>query len=80
MPAGRGTVTRKIATSLGVGQSTATEYLKRAERSGLSWPLPDGVTDADLERRLFEPQGGTTRRDSCPRTGRRSIASSGARV
>ena len=61
-----GLSTRKIASSLGVGQSTVTEYLKRAERSGLSWPLPDGVTDADLERRLFEPQGGTTRRGLVP--------------
>ena len=57
-----GLSTRKSASSLGVGQSTVTEYLKRAERSGLTWPLPDGVTDADLERRMFEPQGGKTRR------------------
>ena len=61
-----GLSTRKIASSLEVGQSTVTEYLKRAERSGLSWPLPDGVADADLERRLFEPQGGTTRRGLVP--------------
>lgn len=61
-----GLSTRKIASSLGVGQSTVTEYLKRAERSGLSWPLPDGVTDADIERRLFEPQDGTTRRGLVP--------------
>ncbi|SFQ00124.1 Transposase [Tranquillimonas alkanivorans] len=57
-----GLSTRKIASSLGVGQSTVSEYLKRAERSGLSWPIPADVTDADLQRRLFEPQGGKTRR------------------
>ena len=32
--------TRKIAASLRIGQSTASEYLKRAERAGLCWPLP----------------------------------------
>jgi len=43
-----GLTTRKIAASLGIGQTTASEYLKRAERAGLSWPLPDGVSEADL--------------------------------
>lgn len=57
-----GLSTRKIAVSLGIGQSTASEYLERAERAGLSWPLPDGMDDADLERRLFQPAGGETRR------------------
>ena len=32
-----GLSTRKIATSLGVGQSTANEYLKRIERAALTW-------------------------------------------
>ena len=53
--------TRKIAASLGVSQSTASEYVKRLERTGLSWPLPDDLTDAELERRLFHPAGGETR-------------------
>jgi transposase len=57
-----GLSTRKIAASLGAGQSTVSEYLKRAERAGLSWPLPEGVTDGDLERRLFHAHGGETRR------------------
>ena len=57
-----GLTTRKIAASLGLGQTTVSEYLKRAERAGLSWPLPDGVSEADLEQRLFRPIGGETRR------------------
>jgi transposase len=57
-----GLSTRKIAASLSVGQTTVGEYLKRAERAGLSWPLPAGMSDADLERWLFEPSGGRTRR------------------
>jgi len=57
-----GLSTRKIAASLSVGQSTIWDYLKRADRAGLSWPLPPGATDADIERRLFAPTGGQTRR------------------
>ena len=57
-----GLSTRKIAASLSVGQSSVAEYLKRAERAGLGWPLPAGVSEAELERRLFAPTGGTTRR------------------
>src|SRR6056297_3606635 len=57
-----GLATRKIAASLNVGQSTVSEYLKRAERAGLSWPLPDGMDEAALERLLFAPTGGKTRR------------------
>ena len=44
-----GLSTRKIAASLGVGQSTASDYLKRVERTGLSWPLAAEITDAALE-------------------------------
>jgi transposase len=57
-----GLSTRKIAASLGVGQSTVSEYLKRAARAGVGWPLPDALTDAAIERSLFQPMGGETRR------------------
>lgn len=52
---------RKIAASLGVGQSTASDYLKRIERTGLSWPLAAEITDAALEALLFHPIGGPSR-------------------
>ena len=48
-----GLPTRKIASSLSIGQSTVSEYLKRADHAGLSWPLPDGLDDAALEQRLY---------------------------
>ncbi len=48
-----GLAKRQIAVSLGVGRTTAREYLERAERAGLSWPLPDELTDEALEQRLF---------------------------
>ncbi len=57
-----GLSTRKIAASLGVGQSTLSEYLKRAARAGVVWPLPETLTDAALEAMLFHPAGGETRR------------------
>ena len=46
---------RAIARSLGTSPSTVSEYLRRAKVAGLSWPLPAGVDDAGLERRLFPP-------------------------
>ena len=48
-----GLSTRKIAASLGVGQSTASDYLSRARAAGLLWPLPADLADAELEGRLF---------------------------
>jgi transposase len=53
---------REIAASLGVGQSTLSDYFKRAARAGLVWPLPEALTDATLEAMLFQPTGGATRR------------------
>ena len=39
---------RQIAQSVGISASTVQSYLKRAQRAGLSWPLPDDVDDAGL--------------------------------
>ena len=41
------------ARSLGTSPSTVGDYLRRAKVAGLSWPLPESVDDARLERRLF---------------------------
>ena len=38
-----------------MGRNTVAEYLRRAEVAGLSWPLPEGLDEAALERRLFPP-------------------------
>ncbi|WP_108259926.1 hypothetical protein [Mangrovicoccus ximenensis] len=46
--------------------AASADYLKRADRAGLSWPLPEGACDADLEQRLFQPVGGATRRGLAP--------------
>ena len=46
---------RKIAASLGIARSTVADHLERAEAAGLSWPLPDDLSDEALEERLFPP-------------------------
>ena len=44
---------RKIAQSLRISRPTVAEYVRRAQAAGLSWPLPDSLDEATLERRLF---------------------------
>ena len=46
---------RKIAASLGVSATAAGECIRRARRAGLTWPLPEELTDESLEVRLFPP-------------------------
>lgn len=38
-----------------VARSTVGDYERRFAASGLSWPLPASLSDAELERRLFPP-------------------------
>ena len=52
---------RKIAASLGVSATAAGECIRRARRAGFTWPLPDGLTDEALERRLFPPPAVTAK-------------------
>jgi len=44
---------RAIARACGVGLGTVSEYCRRAQQVGLTWPLPD-VDDGQLEARLFQ--------------------------
>jgi transposase len=46
---------RAIAKSCGIAKSTVTEYLRRAEKAGVSWPLPEKLDDSALEHLLFPP-------------------------
>ena len=50
---------RAIARACSVGVGTVTEYLQRAQKAGLAWPLPDDLDDAALEARLFATSGRT---------------------
>jgi transposase len=44
---------REIAGSCGLPASTVGDYLQRAESAGLSWPLPEGLSEAELLARLM---------------------------
>src|SRR5712691_5941366 len=48
---------RLIADAVGIGKTAVGEYLRRARVIGLAWPLPEGMDEAELERRLFTPAG-----------------------
>lgn len=50
---GNGMSVRQAASSCDIGRSTVKEYLERAERAGLSWPLPDDLDETSLENLLF---------------------------
>jgi transposase len=50
---GLGLSERQIAASVGVSRSTVAHYLRRAGAAGITWPVPEGMYDAELERRLF---------------------------
>lgn len=65
---------RKIARSVGLGRTTVIRYIERAETAGISWPLPDGMTEAALEDALTlksdrciseEPDWAEIHRDLC---------------
>ena len=54
---------RKIAQSCGISRPTVGEYLQRAARASVQWPLPDDVTDAALEQQLFPAPPSSAQRD-----------------
>ena len=47
---------RRVAPSCGLSRPTVTTHVRRAEACGLSWPLPDSLDDAQLERMLYPPR------------------------
>src|SRR6266550_6637102 len=58
---------RKIAASLSIGMTAAGDCIRRARRAGLSWPLPEDLSDAALERLVYPPpQVSATDRRSQP--------------
>ena len=49
---------RAIARACRVGPTAVCEYLDRARRAGLGWPLPEELDDSALEARLFPRRPG----------------------
>ena len=54
---------RLVGEATGIGKTAVGEYVRRAAVAGLSWPLPDAIDDAELERRLFPPTDAAARID-----------------
>jgi transposase len=52
-----GVSAREIGRTLGVARSTIQDNLRRAQASGIAWPLPPELTDDVLEQRLFARAG-----------------------
>ncbi len=57
---GEGLSKRKAAKAAGVPYSTTVDTVARALAAGLTWPLPNGLDDRDLETRLYRPVGGSS--------------------
>jgi transposase len=55
-----GMPTREIARRMGTAPSTVRLTIRRFEAAGLTWPLPDDITDTELEARLFASAGAGT--------------------
>lgn len=53
--ASKGISQRSMAKALGCSRHHIAKVLKNAEIEGISWPLPDGVTDDMLRQRLLPP-------------------------
>src|SRR5260370_41944067 len=50
---------RQISQATGVGKTVGGEYVRRAGVIGITWPVPEEIDDAALERRLFPAAGET---------------------
>ena len=57
---------RAIAVSCRKGQTTVQDCLLRAKAAGLSWPLPEGMDEEQLERLLYPPPPESARRRPRP--------------
>ena len=52
-----GASAREISRAVGAARSTVQDAIKRAAAAGLSWPVPEVLTDAVLEEKLFARAG-----------------------
>jgi len=49
---------REISRISGIGKTTVHEYIRRAKAAGLSWPLPEELTEDSLGKMLFPGESG----------------------
>jgi transposase-like protein len=48
---------REIAIRVGVAASTVRDAAKKVSAAGLTWPLPEGLSDAEPEALLYRNAG-----------------------
>jgi len=48
---------RQVGRATGVSCSTVSDTVTRFRASGMSWPVPETMSDSTLERRLYRPHG-----------------------
>ncbi len=46
---------REVGRSLNISPGSVSDYLTRAKAAGISWPLPEEITEEALHERLFLP-------------------------
>lgn len=63
---GNGISARQAAQSCGIGRATVSDYLERAKKAGITWPLPDELDEAALEGLLFPSSLTGQKRDMPP--------------
>jgi transposase len=49
----RGLSHRQISAAVGISRGSVNDYIHRAERGGLMWEVAQGLSDAEVEQRLF---------------------------
>ena len=72
-----GVSAREIGRTLGVARSTIQDNLRRAQASGIAWPVPAELTDDILEQRLFARAGSKAGLSPTQRAG---LGNAGART
>lgn len=50
---------RQVALSLDISRSTVKDYRARAQRAGLSWPVPEALSDEALGAEAFSANNQT---------------------
>jgi transposase len=51
---------RRISEATGIGKTVVGECVRRAGVIGITWPVPEAIDDAELDRRLFPIPGDGT--------------------
>jgi len=54
----------KIGRALGISASTVWEALMRAQAAGITWPLPEEMSEGELERRLYPSANAVVRQNA----------------